>query len=363
MGISLVIISLGIVLWRRKTTARYGCALTVAGLIVLVVMSFPITAYLLMRPLELQAGPFADAGDLKRRGVKYIVVLSSSIPTPDAPPAERFGSGLPRVMEGIRLWKGVPGSLLVLSGGSVPGRHSDKEAMAELPVQLGVPKEALVIETGALDTEDEAKRFTRLVGKHPFALVTSARHVPRAVQHFKARGLLPIPCPCDFDTRLPPPLYSWFLPDAEALSLSQKAIHNYVGSLWLRLKRTVGLEVSPSGLSDIVPDRWETGCIGLPSVRVNNLSLNSTGPSSRKCYHWTAMCRVPGRLRRSFQSAWTRMEQWVPYRQCAWSTFCPTCPTIFWQELTEPAWLSAWKHGFPSLITGLWNSRHGFPHV
>ncbi|MFH1115234.1 MAG: ElyC/SanA/YdcF family protein [Pseudomonadota bacterium] len=142
LGLSLLIICVGIVLWRKRPAIRYGFALTVIGLLFLLVMSFPITGYLLMRPLEAQASPFADAEDLKRRGVRYIVVLSSSIPTPDAPPAERYGSGLPRVMEGIRLWKGVPGSLLVLSGGSVPGRHSDKEAMAELPAQLGVPKEA-----------------------------------------------------------------------------------------------------------------------------------------------------------------------------------------------------------------------------
>ncbi len=240
LGISIVIIFLGIVVWRRKTTGRYGFALTVAGLIILVVFSFPITGYLLMRPLEAQAGSYAEPEELRSRGVKYIVVLSSSIPTPDMPPAERYGSGLVRVMEGIRLWKGVPGSRLVLSGGSVPGRHSQKEAMAELPEQLGVPREALILETGAMDTADEAKRLSKLVGKQPVALVTSARHIPRAVQHFKARGLLPIPCPCDFATRVLPPFYSWFLPSESALSLSQKAIHNYVGSLWLYLKRPFG---------------------------------------------------------------------------------------------------------------------------
>jgi len=239
LGFSLVIMCLGIVLWRRKPGSRWGFALTVAGLILLVVMSLPITGYLLMRPLEDQAGTYANPEDLGWQGVKYVVVLGAAIATSDVPPADRFGKGILRVMEGIRLWKEIPGSRLVLSGGSVPGRHSQKEAMAELPEQLGVPREALVVETRAMDTADEARLFAQLLGKKPFALVTSARHMSRAVQHFKAIGLSPISCPCDFATRLPPPVYSWFIPSESALSLSQHAIHNYVGSIWLFLKTTV----------------------------------------------------------------------------------------------------------------------------
>lgn len=247
LGISLVIMFLGIVLWRTRGNSRYGFAVTVTGVIVLVLLSFPITGYLLMRPLEVQAGTYANPEELRSRGVKYIVVLSAAVATPDVPPAERFGSGILRIMEGIRLWKGVPGSRLVLSGGSVPGRSSQKEAMTELPEQLGVPREALVIKIGAMDTEDEARLFSQLVGKTPFALVTSARHVARAAQHFRALGLSPVPCPCDFTTRVPPPYYRWFLPSEGALALSQQAIHNYVGSLWLSVQRTLASQPAALG--------------------------------------------------------------------------------------------------------------------
>lgn len=239
LGFSLVIICLGIVLWRTRANRRFGFVVTLIGVAFLVLMSLPITSYLLMRHVESGAGTYADPEVLGRQGVKYVVVLSNAISTSDKPPAERFGSGIRRVMEGIRLWKGIPGSRLVLSGGAIPGRSSKKEAMIELPVQLGIPRNAIIVKTGAMDTEDEAKLFAKIVGRQPFALVTSARHIPRAMAHFRALGLNPQPAPCDFKADIPPPFYSWFLPNAGTLASSQVAIHNWLGSLWLGLKQSL----------------------------------------------------------------------------------------------------------------------------
>jgi uncharacterized SAM-binding protein YcdF (DUF218 family) len=210
--------------------------LIATGVVVLTVMSFPITAYLLTQAIEGQAGRYVDPGELRNKGVKYIVVLGAEFVTFERTPADRFGQGLPRLMEGIRLWKGIPGSVLVLSGGSAPGRSSEKDALADLPIELGIPREALILENRAMDTEDEARFFREILGKQPFALVTSAGHMSRAVRLFEMVGTKPVPCPCDFGSLSMPPGYSWFLPSSSALGDSQKVIHNYLGEVWLTVK-------------------------------------------------------------------------------------------------------------------------------
>ena len=239
LGFSLLLLFAGIALWRLKPERRAGFYLVAAGTILLLIMSFPVTGFLLMRPLEVEAGPYADPAELNQKGVRYIVVLGAERVTRDRTPADRFGGTLFRLMEGIRLWKQIPGSKLIVSGGAVPGATSDADAMAVLPVELGVPREAMVLETRAWDTEQEARIFAELVGDEPFALVTTARHIPRAMEHFHRLGLRPQAAPCDYQTRRWPSRRRWFLPNAGALCASQAAIHEYVGRLWLRLKQKV----------------------------------------------------------------------------------------------------------------------------
>jgi uncharacterized SAM-binding protein YcdF (DUF218 family) len=237
LGFSILVCFLGALIWRRRPAGRLGPFLMVFGMLWLLVTSFPITGYLLVHPLEAEAGDYADPKDLAQRGVRHIVVLANATVTADSTPADRWDQGLFRLMEGVRLWKGMPNAVLVLSGGSYPGRQSSAEAMAVLPEQMGVPRKALVLETRAWDTMDEARLFAVIVGNKPFALVTSAAHMSRSLDLFKSLGVSPIPCPCDFRTRLSPAWYRWFMPTVEGLENSHVALHEYVGRLWLRARK------------------------------------------------------------------------------------------------------------------------------
>jgi uncharacterized SAM-binding protein YcdF (DUF218 family) len=111
--------------------------------------------------------------------------------------------------------------------------------MADLPLELGVPKDALILETKAQDTEDEARLFAKIVKDRPFALVTSALHIPRSLKLFRSKGLRPIPCPCDFKTLIKPPMSQWIRISAGSLRYSEFAVHEYVGMLWYRLKHII----------------------------------------------------------------------------------------------------------------------------
>lgn len=236
LGLSLVLLFTGIILWRVQSRSRFGFALTFTGAVLLLVMSFPITGFVLSAALERQAGPYMDPAELTRRGVKFIVVLGAELVTTERTPADRLGNSLFRVMEGVRLWKGTQGGVLVLSGGSMPCLRSQADAMAGLPLELGIHRDAMILETRAWDTEDEARILSRLVGQEPFALVTSALHIPRAMVHFQTLGLKPIPCPCEFKTTRPLSSCQWFWPSADALLKSQNAIHEYLGRAWHMLR-------------------------------------------------------------------------------------------------------------------------------
>ena len=146
-----------------------------------------------------------------------------------------LGGGGPadwRVVEGIRLFRHLPNARLILSG----GREDQVESISTFPVEMGVPKQALIIETKAFDTADEARVFGEIVGKTPFALVTSAYHIPRAMRLFRTVGLNPVPAPCEYRAKKLPALPTCLLPSADALLTTQLAIHEYIGMAWHAVK-------------------------------------------------------------------------------------------------------------------------------
>ncbi len=237
--ISLLLSLAGATVWILRPTRRIGLILVLSGSLVLLAMSLPFTGDLLVRSLEHEAGPYADPGELSRHGVKCIVVLGGDLRGGELSPADRVAcSSLVRVMEGIRLWKGMPHCKLVLSGGTYSERKMTTAlGMALLARELDVPQEAIVLESRSWDTDDEARLLKPVLGQGKFALVTSAYHMRRSVLNFKRMGLDPIPAPSDFMTKGGFHLgVGTFLPSPMALDLSQRAIHEYLGTLWLWIK-------------------------------------------------------------------------------------------------------------------------------
>jgi len=225
-------------LWILRPRRRVGFILVLSGSLVLLVMSLPLTGSRLVRSLELKAGEYADPRELSRNDVKWIVVLGGDLRAGELSPADRVAySSLVRVMEGIRLWKAMPKSKLVLSGGTYSTQKMTTGlGMALLARALGVPENAIVVESQSWDTQGEARHLKPILGKDKFALVTSAYHMRRSVLSFKRAGLDPIPAPADFMTKGGFQLgVRTFLPSPMALELSQTAIHEYLGTLWLTI--------------------------------------------------------------------------------------------------------------------------------
>jgi uncharacterized SAM-binding protein YcdF (DUF218 family) len=239
VGISFVLVVTGLIIWKLKHWSRAGAFLIVAGSAFLLVLSLPITSYLLLYSLEAQAGSYQDPDFLKSNGVQYIVVLGGVGSTDELTPADKSGDSIYRVLEGVRLWHGVPGSRLVLSGMAHPVSGNNLESMKSFPMYLGVESDALTIYANAWDTEDEAEFVSAFLGDSTFALVSSAYHIPRAMKQFRNKGLNAVASPCGFKAKTPPQLYRSFLPEGSALLGSELAIHEYLGQLWMNLKNLV----------------------------------------------------------------------------------------------------------------------------
>jgi uncharacterized SAM-binding protein YcdF (DUF218 family) len=241
LGLTLALWAVGIMLWIRNRGSRTGFVLILSGGTILLAASSPFVSNTLMKPLELKAGPYADPAALQQKGVHFIVVLGGDLRAGDLTPADRVAySSLVRCMEALRLWKRLSGSKLILSGGSVSSKKMATAAgMALLAQDLGVPQQDIILETQSWDTADEAEFLKPVLGTRPFALVTSACHMARAMMIFERAGLHPIPAPADFQDQDTSWGYSALLPGVYSLLDSQRAIHEYLGIALMLLKDSV----------------------------------------------------------------------------------------------------------------------------
>ncbi|MEI6133787.1 MAG: ElyC/SanA/YdcF family protein [Desulfomonile sp.] len=230
VGLTFSLVILGLAMaWNKRPKAAK--TLWIAAVLTLFVFSLGWTGFALMKSLEDEAGPYADPGKLADQGIRFIVVLGGTSFAKGMSASDVWGESVLRLLEGVRLWREIPRAELVLSGGA----PSSAEAMSALPAFLGIPKESLILETRALDTDDEANLFKPIVGDKPFALVTSACHMPRSLGLFRSKGMDPFPCPCDFRVKRTLPLLVLLSPGA-GLENSQIALHEYYGRLFYWLK-------------------------------------------------------------------------------------------------------------------------------
>jgi len=99
-------------------------------------------------------------------------------------------------------------------------------------VKIGIP---VILLLGTQDTQEEAQAGKKLLGDKPFILVTSASHMPRALNFFNNEGLDPIPAPTNHLAGIQHPNYTKFF-SSDALEKSRIAFHELLGLVWQKLK-------------------------------------------------------------------------------------------------------------------------------
>jgi len=150
----------------------------------------------------------------------------------------RYGDGslneasLERTIAGVRLYYERRVSRLLFAGGPCCGR-SASALMANLATELGVPREAILLEEQSSRTYDNALNSAALLRRNELRsviLVTSQLHMLRAKLAFAAAGVTVYPVLASKKD------LSLVSSAAERISLLHDAVHEYLGLALYRVR-------------------------------------------------------------------------------------------------------------------------------
>ena len=143
-----------------------------------------------------------------------------------------------RLLEGVRLARALPDVPLLFTGADRQGEIPPVAwGYAQAARELGIAPARIQVLDTPVDTAQEARAVrAALTGtgaaRPRLVLVTSAAHMPRAMLHFQAVGLDPIPAPTQhLAGRASGRRLSDWLPSASNLRKTESALHEYLGLL------------------------------------------------------------------------------------------------------------------------------------
>ncbi|AUU32422.1 envelope biogenesis factor ElyC [Shigella flexneri] len=239
LPLMLLIIGAGLALLWFSRFQKTGKIFISIGWLALLLLSLQPVADRLLRPIESTYPTWNNS-----QKVDYIVVLGGGYTwNPQwAPSSNLINNSLPRLNEGIRLWRENPGSKLIFTGGvAKTNTVSTAEVGTRVAQSLGVPREQIITLDLPKDTEEEAAAVKQAIGDAPFLLVTSASHLPRAMIFFQQEGLNPLPAPAN-QLAIDSPLNPWerAIPSPVWLMHSDRVGYETLGRIWQWLKGPSG---------------------------------------------------------------------------------------------------------------------------
>lgn len=125
------------------------------------------------------------------RAPDYIVVLGSGhVSDPKLPlVAQLYYSALARITQGVVLAKQYPDSQLVFTGYAGGDTVTAADKGGELAISLGIEPSRIQRYPTPRNTEEEAQATAALLKGKSTLLITSASHLPRALDLFESQGL------------------------------------------------------------------------------------------------------------------------------------------------------------------------------
>ena len=223
---------------KRLRQAAAGFGMVALGWLWL--WSSPWASEQLRGAIEAQAGP----RELAEQPFGMVaVVLGGGLRGPHPPqrPDPDLLESADRVWHAARLYHAHHIRRIVLSGGhSNEGDGTEADAMQALLLDLGVPKDAILLEDRSTTTAENARfsaELAALRGAKDIVLVTSALHMPRARELFERAGFVVHPAPTDFEVIPVPTTLLSFLPNGESLNGSNRAFKELAGRVVLHFSR------------------------------------------------------------------------------------------------------------------------------
>ena len=209
------------------------------GIVILLVCSSPLISGYLTQSLESQYPPVAIK-KVPKSGV--IVVLGGVLAQPQPPRLEsELVESSDRILHAFRLYKAGKAPLIFLSAGNIgrePGEPSEAEYISWLLQEWGVSKQDIRIGSGSRTTRENALETWDFLNANGLEnervlLVTSGKHMPRAVKTFENLGMKVFPCTTDVTAGAAPHLtFTSWLPNLGSLRSFTKSWHEYLGT-WI----------------------------------------------------------------------------------------------------------------------------------
>jgi uncharacterized SAM-binding protein YcdF (DUF218 family) len=222
-----------LLLTRKK---NLGKILLTLGTILLLLASYGLQNDQLAVSLENLYPPLLDVKNINHsQDIQWIVVLGGGSQShPRLPLSSQLSqTSLTRLLEGVRLHRMLPGSRLILSGGVVFQSLPESETLAKTAVLMGVSENNIIKEDKSLDTDDQAKLISNILGPKRFILVTSAIHMHRSMVLFRKFGMNPIAAPTNFMPVMRPKNDPRrFFPSPVSIQKTEDTMHEYIGLIW-----------------------------------------------------------------------------------------------------------------------------------
>lgn len=218
-------------LWYLRRNARRSRILLALTLFLFMAVGTGPLPKALVRPLERPFVPPA-AGFPKQEAI--VVLAGGAHWLPDSHQPTVLGTAsLPRLVEGIVLYRLGVAPVLIFSGGVGDPRRTtppEASAMKSMALSLGVPEEAIKVDDDSRTTAESAaevrKQFPEL---KRIALVTSAIHLGRSVPLFQKQGFEVAPAAADYLANGDGWSFGSMVPGPDGLREVESAVHEEVG--------------------------------------------------------------------------------------------------------------------------------------
>ena len=236
--LQLLIPFFGLVALAGLTWLRHhrGFWVAFAGVLGLLLLSWPPVDWLFSRPLEV----WYPVRALPDEAAQAIVVLSGSV----EPPLANRPYPLPNEETYRRCefaawlyhhWKPLP--VLACGGAGTVDAGPYAETMRQLLERAGVPESMIWLEERSQSTHDNAVfgaeiLHNRGIGK--IALVVEARTMPRAAASFRRQGIQVVPAPSEF--REFQSFADEALPNWKAIRRNEAVFHEIIGLAWYKMR-------------------------------------------------------------------------------------------------------------------------------
>jgi uncharacterized SAM-binding protein YcdF (DUF218 family) len=206
------------VLWSKGRFARTGRTIALAAIIVLIVAAMTPLGLILISPLE-------DRFPRPPRDIPppYGIIMLGG------------GEGIERVVEGAILAKRYPQAKIAFSGGNgslFDSKSTEAPEARALLIDLGVDPKRITLEDKSRNTAQNARFTAAMVQPEPnqsWLIVTSAFHMPRALDLFRKAGFDAVAYPVGYFTPV-----RWRLDPIRNLWVFQTAVHEWIGLLAYR---------------------------------------------------------------------------------------------------------------------------------